>query len=78
MTHENDWMTVKEVAFRTGHSRQWVHQRLHDGTFRHERKGRRIDVHGGSVHLWMLSQVASVTLRLQHLNNNLPYRAFEQ
>ena len=49
MTHENDWMTVREVARRTGHTRQWVHQRLHDGKFRHERKSHRIDVDGHSV-----------------------------
>jgi len=73
MTHQDDWMTVREVARRTGHSRQWVHHRLHDGTLKHERKGRRIDVDGTSVHMWMLMEILRLEKRLNHLNLNMPY-----
>lgn len=72
--HVDDWMTVNEVAQRTGRTRQWVHHRLQDGTFRHERAGRRIDVEGGSVYVWMLSDMAKLLQRIEHLNLNLPYK----
>lgn len=74
MTHEDDWMAVREVARRTGHSRQWVHHRLHDGTFMYERKGRRIDVSGRSVSAWMLNELTGLHERVQHLYSNLPYQ----
>ena len=71
--HENDWMSVNEVARRTGHTRQWVHHRLQDGTLKHERKGRRIDVDGTSVYTWMLQELTRLRERADHLNNHMPY-----
>jgi len=74
VTHEHDWMTVREVAQRTGRSRQWVHQCIQAGTFKHERKGRRIDVDGRSVSAWMLNELDYLHGRVQHLYSNLPYQ----
>jgi hypothetical protein len=71
--HEHDWMSVNEVARRTGHTRQWVHHRLRDGTFEQERKGRRIDVDGTTVHRWMLIERMKLTRRIEQLNLNMPY-----
>lgn len=71
--HEHDWMSVNEVARRTGRSRQWVHHRIHDGTLSSERKGRRIDVEGISVYTWMLTELTRLRERADHLNNNMPY-----
>lgn len=74
MTHQDDWMTVREVAQRTGRTRQWVHQRIQAGAFKHERKGRRIDVDGRSVSAWMLNELDYLHGRVQHLYENLPYK----
>ena len=72
--HQNDWMSVNEVAERTGRTRQWVHHRLRDGTLKHERKGRRIDVDGSSVHMWMLQESLRLEKRISRLNLNMPYK----
>ncbi len=72
--HEHDWMSVNEVAERTGHSRQWVHHRLRDATFEHQRKGRRIDVDGTSVHQWMLIERMRLERCVSHLNLHMPYQ----
>lgn len=74
MIHPDDWMSVREVVKRTGHSRQWVHQRIQAGTFKHERNGRRIDVDGRSVSAWMLNELAYLHEKVQHLYENLPYK----
>jgi len=71
--HEHDWMSVNEVAQRTGHSRQWVHHRLRDGTFKHQRKGRRIDVDGISVYRWVVVELNRLCKLSNHLNDNMPY-----
>ena len=67
------WMTVNEAAKRAGHSRQWVHHRIADGTFRAERMGRRWAVHTGSVAVWMLLELQRLVERLEHLNRNAPH-----
>lgn len=73
VNHEHDWMSVNEVARRTGRTRQWVHQRIQAGVFESERKGRRIDVEGTSVYTWMLQELKRLRERADHLNNNMPY-----
>jgi hypothetical protein len=73
VNHEHDWMSVNEVARRTGHTRQWVHQKIHDGTFESERKGRRIDVEGVSVYTWMLKELTRLRDRADHLSDHMPY-----
>ncbi len=70
--HQYEWMSVKEVARRTGRTRQWVHQRIADGTFRHERKGRRIDVDGQSVTRWMIAEMVRIHEFFVHLQENIP------
>lgn len=71
--HEHDWMSVNEVARRTGRTRQWVHHRIHDGTFESERKGRRIDVQGITVYRWMILELSHLRERAYHLDDNMPY-----
>ena len=51
------WITVNEAARATQHSRQWVHNRIKDGTFQTETKGRRVDVNGDSVQAWMVAEM---------------------
>jgi predicted DNA-binding transcriptional regulator AlpA len=66
-------MSVNEVVQRTGHTRQWVHQRIRDGTLKYERKGRRIDVDGHSVQAWMWAEMTRLVTRVEHLYLNMPH-----
>lgn len=72
VNHEHDWMSVNEVARRTGRTRQWVHHRIQDGTLTCERKGRRIDIEGSTVTFWMLGEVGRLEKLIAHLNDNMP------
>ena len=65
-------MTVNEVARCTQHSRQWVHNRNADGTFRSERKGRHVDVDGDTVQDWMVEEMDRMQARWKFFYHNLP------
>ncbi len=66
------WITVREAARITAHSRQWVHNRIKDGTLKAERKGRRVDVDGDSVQAWMLMQMRDLKELFKFYYHNLP------
>ena len=66
------WISVNEAARITTHSRQWVHNRIADGTFKVERKGRRVDVDGDSVQVWMEDEMKALRARWKWLLHNLP------
>lgn len=68
-----DWMTVNEAAKRTGHTRQWVHHRIADGTLTAERTGRRVHVLSASVSTWMVLELQRLLERMEHLNLHLPF-----
>ena len=66
------WMTVREVASCCQHSRQWVHSRIADGTFKAEMKGRRVDVDGSTVQDWMVQQMEAWKEAWKHYAHHLP------
>lgn len=65
-------MSVNETARITAHSRQWVHNRIADGTFSAERKGRHVDVDGNSVQDWMVGEMDEFTRKWKWYYHNLP------
>lgn len=66
------WMSVSEVASCCQHSRQWVHKRIADGTFRAEKKGRRVDVDGDTVQDWMVKTMEAWRKAWRHYATHLP------
>jgi excisionase family DNA binding protein len=66
------WITVNEAARATQHSRQWVHNRIKDGTFKAERKGRRVDVNGDSVQAWMVAEMQRIKDLWKFYYHHLP------
>jgi predicted DNA-binding transcriptional regulator AlpA len=66
------WMTVREVASCCQHSKQWVHNRIKDGTFKAETKGRRVDVDGSTVQNWMVQQMEAWKQGWKHYAQHLP------
>ena len=66
------WISVNETAVCTQHSRQWVHQRIADGTFSAERKGRHVDVDGNTVQDWMVDEMERIVDQWKFFYHNLP------
>lgn len=66
------WLTINETADCTGFSRQWVHKRIADGTFKSEKKHGRYIVDGNSVQSWMEAEMESLKRRWTLLAHNLP------
>lgn len=66
------WISVKEAARITARSKQWVHLRIDDETFKAERQVRRVDVDGNSVQDWMVAEMDRMERLWKFFYHNLP------
>jgi predicted DNA-binding transcriptional regulator AlpA len=67
------WLTINEVAAVTRRSRQWVYDRIHDGTFEANGLGARHwkTYVSRSVRVWLEAQVDDHEKRLRHYYDQL-------
>ena len=66
------WITINEAAACTCLSRQWVHKRIADGTFKSEKRGGRVAVDGNTVQKWMVAQMDEMQERWKFYYHHLP------
>lgn len=67
----NDYLTIPEVAAATLRSRQWVYDRIADGTLSVERHGSRTYVTRESLRQWLDDESRALASRLEHYYDQL-------